>query len=85
MSRKLLWSRSRRDYFFKPGKKVLGATGDIFSNFKKKEKNAGIYDSGLTLVTLFPGILDNCQLVHPIHERVAFFNNALKLATDTWD
>jgi len=28
-------------------------------------------------------VLDDCQLVHPVHERVALFHNALKFAADT--
>src|SRR5208337_3816701 len=32
---------------------------------------------------LFFRVLDNCQLVHPVHERVTFLNDTLKLASDT--
>ena len=28
---------------------------------------------------------DNCQLVHPVHERMTFLNNAFKLTVDAWD
>jgi len=27
-------------------------------------------------------MLDDCQLVHPVHERVALFHNALELTAD---
>jgi len=30
-------------------------------------------------------MLDDCQLVHPVHERVAFLDNAFELAPDTGD
>ncbi len=30
-------------------------------------------------------MLDNGQLVHPVHERVAFLDNAFKLTVDTGD
>ena len=30
-------------------------------------------------------MLDNCQLIHPVHERMTFFDNTLKLTTDTGD